>query len=215
MKESIANRLKTFRLSKKATQKDMASALGCSEITYNRYERETTLPRTEDLSFLYNMGCNLNWLITGEGTMEDEQKSDSALLETINKSGCSPNSSRKDYKNSHCDGQHTCPALFLNICLRFRFRQIGRFFDHQFIFVPVHRISKHPGNHAQHSRANDRDAKQNIQGPKCQRHPIHFSIGKPVRRYEKCRPTPTGKVPFGIPVLPSLPVVSVIAITDK
>ena len=85
MNESIGSRLKTFRLSKKATQKDMASALGCSEITYNRYEREATLPRTEDLSFLYNMGCNLNWLITGEGTMDYEQKSDSALLETISK----------------------------------------------------------------------------------------------------------------------------------
>jgi transcriptional regulator with XRE-family HTH domain len=85
MRESIGSRLKTFRLSKKVTQKDMASALGCSEITYNRYEREATLPRTEDLSFLYNMGCNLNWLITGEGTMDDEQKSDKDLLATINK----------------------------------------------------------------------------------------------------------------------------------
>lgn len=70
MKESICVRLKTFRLSKKATQKDMASALGCSIITYNRYEREMNVPKTEDLALLYYMGCNINWLITGEGQME-------------------------------------------------------------------------------------------------------------------------------------------------
>ena len=85
-KESVGNRLKTFRLSKKATQKEMAFALGCSTITYNRYERETNLPSTENLSLLYHMGCNLNWLITGEENMDiDETKYENNLIDAVNK----------------------------------------------------------------------------------------------------------------------------------
>ena len=81
---SIASRLKTFRLSKKLTQKDMASVLGCTIPTYNRYEKGVAVIGTKDLELLYYMGCNLSWLITGKENMViNEDKSESNLIKTI------------------------------------------------------------------------------------------------------------------------------------
>jgi len=102
MKDSIANRLKTFRLSKKATQKDMASALCCTIPTYNRYERGVAIIGTKDLESLYYMGCNLSWLITGKENMDiSESKNENDLVKIIhNQSEALLNSSEAAKKTS-------------------------------------------------------------------------------------------------------------------
>ena len=68
LEESMGMRLKTFRLSKKGRQQDMALALGCNISTYNRYEK-IGITTTKELEPLYNMGCNINWLVTGKESM--------------------------------------------------------------------------------------------------------------------------------------------------
>jgi transcriptional regulator with XRE-family HTH domain len=68
--KEIATRLKTFRLSKKATQKMMAATFGCAISTYNKYEQGLTVIGTKDILCTYYMGCNINWLLTGEGSMD-------------------------------------------------------------------------------------------------------------------------------------------------
>ena len=82
----IADRLKTFRMSKKMTQKDMAKSLCYQVYAYNRIEKGARNLRAIDFKHIYNMGCNLNWLFTGEGVMNEElYKSESDLIETIHK----------------------------------------------------------------------------------------------------------------------------------
>jgi len=68
-KETIATRLKTLRLSKKATQKEFADAIGCNLTTYNRYEKGLAIIQTQDLERIYCMGCSLDWLVVGKGNM--------------------------------------------------------------------------------------------------------------------------------------------------
>jgi transcriptional regulator with XRE-family HTH domain len=63
----------------------MASAIGCSVVSYNRYENDHNFPRTEDLQLLYYMGCNLSWLITGEEDMNVCDKNGNNFFEILNK----------------------------------------------------------------------------------------------------------------------------------
>ena len=66
--ESLAERLKTFRLSKKLTQKDIADALAYDVSTYNKIEKGVRSLKVSDLSFLYHMGCSIDWLVVGKET---------------------------------------------------------------------------------------------------------------------------------------------------
>lgn len=84
VKENLANRLKMFRINKKITTQDVASVLRCSEQTYDSYEKGETLIEIETLEFLYHMGCNLNWLITGKENINAENNHNADTFQIIN-----------------------------------------------------------------------------------------------------------------------------------
>ena len=72
--KGIHRRLKEFRKHKNMKATEMAEVLGKSASGYGAYEQgKNNFPMVEAI-FLFNMGCNLNWLIAGEGPMEWDEK---------------------------------------------------------------------------------------------------------------------------------------------
>ncbi|WP_457641366.1 XRE family transcriptional regulator [Persephonella sp.] len=75
---SVAERLKKLRGHLRYSQKDFAKRLGILPATYSNYENEKRKLSPELLEKLYNeFNVNLNWLITGQGSMFNDE------LETI------------------------------------------------------------------------------------------------------------------------------------
>lgn len=75
---SVAERLKKLRGHLRYSQKDFAKRLGILPATYSNYENERRKLSPELLEKLYNeFNVNLNWLITGQGSMFNDE------LETI------------------------------------------------------------------------------------------------------------------------------------
>ncbi len=65
-----SNRLKLLRNSLKLSQKDMGKLFDVSQTTYSYYEKEdVTLPDKLKDILLDKCNINLNWLITGKGSM--------------------------------------------------------------------------------------------------------------------------------------------------
>jgi hypothetical protein len=65
----------------------MANGLYCSVEAYNKAERGVRTLRIGDFEFLYSMGCNLNWLFTGEESMNvGESEPDNDLIKSLTKS---------------------------------------------------------------------------------------------------------------------------------
>jgi transcriptional regulator with XRE-family HTH domain len=88
--KKICERLREFRKCKKITAAKMAEALGKTPSGYGLCELgKRNLPLSE-ISIIFHMGCNLNWLIAGEGTMEWDEKitppSESAVVNSLTKS---------------------------------------------------------------------------------------------------------------------------------
>jgi transcriptional regulator with XRE-family HTH domain len=72
-KETIAQRLRLFRETKKSTATEMANFLGISVPGYTGYETGRRNLPLKYASILCDIGCNLNWLIANVGNMELEQ----------------------------------------------------------------------------------------------------------------------------------------------
>jgi len=72
--KTVFERLKEFRQQKKITAKDMAEFLSKDYSGYLLCEHGKRNLQLDDILFLFNMGCNLNWLIAGEGPMEWDEK---------------------------------------------------------------------------------------------------------------------------------------------
>ena len=67
--QTIGERLRLFRESKKLTQAQMADALDATTIGLQGNERGRALPNSKVLIGLYNLGLNVNWLLSGDGPM--------------------------------------------------------------------------------------------------------------------------------------------------
>ncbi len=66
----IGNRIKQVRKLLRLTQNDLAEKLNVTQATYNRYENEVNEPNIRFLHiFVDSYNVNLNWLLTGEGSV--------------------------------------------------------------------------------------------------------------------------------------------------
>jgi len=65
----IGDRLKAWRVSSGATQKEAATQLRVPVRTYQDYERSLRLPGAEAMEAFARAGINANWLLTDEGPM--------------------------------------------------------------------------------------------------------------------------------------------------
>ena len=71
---SVSERLKKLRRYLRYSQKDFAKRLGILPATYSNYENEKRKLSPELLEKLYNeFNVNLNWLITGQGNMFNDE----------------------------------------------------------------------------------------------------------------------------------------------
>ena len=64
-------RLKIFREHRRLSTKNIAEVLFISTKEYEKYESGEKEFPLKDLPYLYYVGCNLNWLSTGEGEIEN------------------------------------------------------------------------------------------------------------------------------------------------
>lgn len=74
----FAERLNEICKTKKLTSKDLALAIGVKPSTFQRYTSANSVPSAEVfLGLHYQLGINLSWFVTGEGSMfrDSEQKS--------------------------------------------------------------------------------------------------------------------------------------------
>jgi DNA-binding XRE family transcriptional regulator len=83
------SRLRKFRESLDLNQGDMAKKFGKGQTTYAYWEKDDAGLPPEALPILSEMGLNLNWLATGEGSMH--------------KYGIVPESQRSDSKQAYLD----------------------------------------------------------------------------------------------------------------
>jgi transcriptional regulator with XRE-family HTH domain len=67
--ETICDRLRSFRAYKKITQKNMAKLIDCDPSSYSKYENGEREMGINSLISIYLLGCDLHWLIIGEGDM--------------------------------------------------------------------------------------------------------------------------------------------------
>lgn len=64
---SVGNRIKEFRKIKNMKQGELAELLGIPQSNLARYENDGVNFTAEKLKQFYNLGINVNWLLTGEG----------------------------------------------------------------------------------------------------------------------------------------------------
>jgi len=84
----IVDRLKRVRKDLELSQEEMAELVGTKFRTWQRYEAGDSLPKLQYLSVIAQKGYDLNWLLTGVGSMKTSIKAempdvplDGALLE--------------------------------------------------------------------------------------------------------------------------------------
>lgn len=65
---SVGERLKRFRESRGLSQSDFADAIDTAFRTYQDYERDKFSPKLGVLERVAALGCDLNWLVTGQGS---------------------------------------------------------------------------------------------------------------------------------------------------
>jgi transcriptional regulator with XRE-family HTH domain len=70
---SIADRIKEVRIFYGKSQKEMSRYMNLGMITWQNYERGETSPKCETLNALSRDGFNINWILTGNGTMREER----------------------------------------------------------------------------------------------------------------------------------------------
>ena len=74
-KDQIGERIRCFALSKHLSIKDFADFIGMDPGNVQKYLKSKRKPGTPFLQKLQTDGCNLTWLLTGEGEMyEDDEK---------------------------------------------------------------------------------------------------------------------------------------------
>lgn len=78
---TFGERLKMFAESKFGKINELAKAAGIEKSKINGLIRENTPPDVKSLQRLAQLGCNINWLLTGEGEMTFQQNSDLAFLD--------------------------------------------------------------------------------------------------------------------------------------
>ena len=66
---NIGSRIKKIRTSKNMTQGELADFLGIPQSNLFRYENNTGQLNSDKINKFYQLGININWLITGEGEM--------------------------------------------------------------------------------------------------------------------------------------------------
>lgn len=66
---NVCARLKSVRVHLRLTQAEMAGQMGISTRAYQTYEAAQRQPRAVDLAALAEVGIDLNWLLTGAGSM--------------------------------------------------------------------------------------------------------------------------------------------------
>ncbi|MDV7341011.1 helix-turn-helix domain-containing protein [Terasakiella sp. A23] len=76
--QNIADRLKEIRKDLGIAQEEMAKVVGTKFRTWQRYEAGSSLPKLQYLVTLAEKGYDVNWLLTGEGSIKKVQK-DNAL----------------------------------------------------------------------------------------------------------------------------------------
>ena len=66
---SIGIRMRAFRDSLGMTREEFAERYGISASTLSGYERDQRAPHAEGLAVFAKAGANINWILTGEGSM--------------------------------------------------------------------------------------------------------------------------------------------------
>ena len=81
LKEAIAERMKTVRDDLNYSQKKMAEIVGTKFRSYQTNERAVSIPGGAILAGYVKIGINVNWLLTGEGSMliEEMKKTPTAM----------------------------------------------------------------------------------------------------------------------------------------
>lgn len=83
---SINGRLRYLRKKENLTLEELAEKTGISVSSLQRYEVEgLTVMNREYLTFMYKLGYNLNWILTGEET-EKRNPEPKGLIHDINES---------------------------------------------------------------------------------------------------------------------------------
>ena len=67
--DGFGDRLKAWRDTKQLKQPEMATLLGMSPSTYQKYETHVRAPGAEAIEGFVRAGLNANWLLTGQGPM--------------------------------------------------------------------------------------------------------------------------------------------------
>ncbi|GEM_PF-1109528 len=81
-KKAIGARFKSFRKGKGLTQVELGEILGINFQHISKYERGEFIPTFENLiKLIEHFSININWLLTGEGTMYTEDKSQYTITE--------------------------------------------------------------------------------------------------------------------------------------
>ena len=83
---TIPDRLKKIRESMAKSQREMSIVIGGSKATWQVYEDGTSVPGGKALEALARQGFNVNWILTGEGTMRREAANeplDEELLQAV------------------------------------------------------------------------------------------------------------------------------------
>lgn len=81
---SVGNRIKEFRKIKNMKQGELAELLGIPQSNLARYENDGVNFTAEKLKQFYNLGINVNWLLTGEGEIFLPQMIKNAHSDDIN-----------------------------------------------------------------------------------------------------------------------------------
>jgi len=72
MDKTLGERIRKARLAAALTQESLASMVGTTEISINRYEMGHRVPNAELINRLaVPLKCSMKWLITGNGAMQD------------------------------------------------------------------------------------------------------------------------------------------------
>lgn len=71
---SLGNRLKEFGIKKYGNVKSFAEALGIKPPSLYNYFNDESKPGAEFIEQLMEMGCDINWLLTGESNEEATKK---------------------------------------------------------------------------------------------------------------------------------------------
>ena len=73
---NLPSRFKLFRDHLGLSEKEMAEKLGVALTSWTSYELGTGVAEKDVLQNLANLGCNIDWLLTGKGHMRRDRRQD-------------------------------------------------------------------------------------------------------------------------------------------